>query len=51
MAKVRVLARERVEDADGRLGVDLERAVVLEIVELPGRGVVEREHDGSSPCR
>src|SRR5215471_2272648 len=31
MAKVRALASERLEDTDGRLWVDLERAVVLEI--------------------
>jgi len=46
MAKVRALASERLEDTDGRLGVDVERAVVLEITELPGRGVVDRKRWG-----
>src|SRR5207245_6058672 len=43
--KVRVLAGERVEDADGGLGIDREHAVLLDVAELTRRRVVEGEDD------
>ena len=46
-----MLAPERLEDTDARLGIDLEGAVVLEVAELTGGGVVERENDRSRPGR
>src|SRR5947208_2940300 len=44
--EVRALVRERLEDADGGFRVDAGRAVPLEVAELAGRRVVEREDHG-----
>src|SRR5262245_66256480 len=50
-AEIGMLALEGLEDADARLGVDLDGAVALEVAELARRGVVEGEHDRRSPGR
>src|SRR5262245_10067261 len=50
-AEIGMLALEGLEDADTRLGVDLDGAVALEVEELARRGVVEVEHDRRRPCR
>src|SRR5262249_61579671 len=50
-AEIGMLALESLEDADTRLGVDLDGAVVLEVAELARRGVVEGEHNRRCPSR
>src|SRR6059036_3750396 len=49
VAELRMLAGERFEDADGRLRIDLDVTVLLEVAELTGRGIVEGENDRSGP--
>ena len=49
--EVRLFAQERLEDSHRALRVDLQRAVGLDVAELPRRGVVEGEHDRRRPGR
>src|SRR4029077_1806327 len=43
--EARVLAREGLEDADAARGIDHPLGALLDVPELPGRGVIEGEDD------
>src|SRR5215510_5983673 len=48
-AEIGMLALEGLENADTRLGIDLDGAVALEVAKLARRGVVEGEYDRRRP--
>jgi hypothetical protein len=51
VAELRMLTLELLEDADGALGIDLPAAVLLDVAELAGRGVVEGQDEGCGALR